>query len=190
VNTGLSLNFSVERLTNKGAPPMGGSRCGQIASVSRWRTGILRRKLILVGLATAGMAAVTLAWFLSANLESPVLPLTMNRRQGGTVDQTLSVLPTHILSDFFETKYAPAKRARFCVSSSNPAAIFVLATGVQILTESGWQPYSEEPRNEIWRLKPGTARDMYVEIPEKETKEIWRAYIRYGTEMHGGAFSE
>jgi len=71
------------------------------------------------------------------------------------------------------------------VTSSQPIAIFVFATGVQIRTASGWQPFSEEPRNEIWRLKPGIPREMFVERPQRETEEIWRAYVRYGTEMQG-----
>lgn len=71
------------------------------------------------------------------------------------------------------------------MTSSEPIAIFVLATGVQILTDTGWQKFSEEPRNEIWRLKPGTAQEMFVERPEKEREQAWRAYVRYGAEIQG-----
>src|SRR5262245_48812129 len=63
--------------------------------------------------------------------------------------------PTNVIPDFFQLKYPPAQRAEFLVSSSMPVAIFVLATGVQLRTDSGWRLYSEEPRNDIWRLKPG-----------------------------------
>jgi hypothetical protein len=109
----------------------------------------------------------------------------MTRQQMGAVEQTLSGSPTNILPDFFQRKYPPGQRAQFHVSSSKPAAVFVLATGVQVLRQSEWQPYSEEPRNEIWRLQPGTAQDLYVEIPTKQTEDIWRAYIRYSREIHG-----
>lgn len=133
-----------------------------------------------------GAAVVTVAWLSSGEKEpSSATPLMLSRQQCGAVDQAVSASATNILPDFFQRKYSPAQRAQFHVSSSKPAAVFVLATGVQIRTDSGWQPYSEEPRNEIWRLKPGTAQDMFVEIPEMQTEEIWRAYIRYGTEMHG-----
>lgn len=142
--------------------------------------------MIIIGLTTTVIAVVTVAWLSLAGQEFlAAAPLTMSRQQSGVMDQTVSVSPTNIIPDFFQLKYPSTRRAGFHVSSSKPAAIFVLATGVQILTDSGWQPFSEEPRNEIWRLKPGTAQDMFVEIPEKQTEERWRAFIRYGTEMHG-----
>jgi len=42
--------------------------------------------------------------------------------------------------------------------------------------------FSEEYRGEIWRLKSGVAREVCVERPEAA---MWRAYLRYGTEMKG-----
>ena len=149
--------------------------------------GIMHRKMFITGLGIAvSTAVVTVAWLSAGEKESSIAaPLILSRQQIGAVDLVRSVSATNILPDFFERKYSSAQRAQFHVSSSKPAAVFVLATGVQIRTESGWRPYSEEPRNEIWRLEPGTAHDMFVEIPEKQTGEIWRAYIRYGTEMHG-----
>jgi len=86
---------------------------------------------------------------------------------------------------FFALKYSPAQRAQFHVIASQPIAIFVLSTGVQIRTESGWEPFSDEPRNEIWRLKPGMAREVFFERPQIEARQIWRVYVRYGTEMRG-----
>ena len=41
---------------------------------------------------------------------------------------------------------------------------------------------SEESRGEIWRLKSGVTREVCVERPEAA---MWRAYLRYGTEMKG-----
>jgi len=43
---------------------------------------------------------------------------------------------------------------------------------------------SEEYRGEIWRLKSGVAREVCVERPQAC---IWRAYVRYGTEMKGAS---
>jgi len=45
--------------------------------------------------------------------------------------------------------------------------------------------FPEEQRNEIWRLKPGIARELFVERPEKAAEETWRVYVQYGAEMHG-----
>jgi hypothetical protein len=150
--------------------------------------GIMRRKLIMIGLVIASSTAVTVAWLsLDDKASLTATPLTMGRQQSSAVNQTVSNSPTNVLPDFFQMKYPFAKRAQFHVSSRQPVAVFVLATGVQVQSDSGWHPYSEEPRNEIWRLKPDTAQDMFVEIPEKQTEHIWRAYIRYGTEMRGAA---
>jgi hypothetical protein len=143
--------------------------------------------MFITGLVIAvGAAVVTVPWLLKGGKEpSAATTLMLSRQKSGALDHAVSVSATNILPDFFQRKYSPTQRAQFHVSSSKPAAVFVSATGVQIRTDSGWQPFSEEPRNEIWRLKPGTAQDVFVEIPEKQTEEIWRAYIRYGTEMHG-----
>ena len=46
-----------------------------------------------------------------------------------------------------------------------PSVCFALATGVQVRRESGWETISEEPRNEIWRLKPGVVQQFFVERP-------------------------
>jgi hypothetical protein len=142
--------------------------------------------MVQIGLVMVVGVAVTVTWLsLGEKESSTAIPLTLSRQRVGAVDLAVSASPTHVIPDFFQLKYPPAQRAQFHLSSSKPATIFVRATGVQIRTDSGWRSYSEEPRNEIWRLKPGTVQNMCVEIPEKESDGIWRAYIRYGTEMHG-----
>jgi len=117
--------------------------------------------------------------------EAPEMTLRIDRQKIGNAGSGVATLAANVVADFFKLKYLPAQRAEFHVTSSQPIAIFVLATGVQIRTDSGWEAFSEEPRNEIWRLKPGIAREMCVERPQKETDQIWRSYIRYGTEMQG-----
>jgi hypothetical protein len=87
-----------------------------------------------------------------------------------------------VVPDDLRQKYATAKGVAFQVTSSGANSIFVLATGVQIRTPSGWQVFSEEHRGEIWRLSSGVAREVCVERPEAAT---WRAYVRYGTKMRG-----
>lgn len=147
----------------------------------------MRRKIFIAGLVIAvGGAVVAVAWLSAAENDSSIsTSLILKRQLPGAVDQTGSDSATVILPDFYQLKYSPDQRAGFHVSSSRSVAVFVFSTGVQVRTESGWQVYSEEPRNEIWRLTPGTAQDLFVEIPEKQAGEVWRAYVRYGTEMHG-----
>jgi hypothetical protein len=145
-----------------------------------------RRSTVMIGSVTALAAAAASAWFLlGRDLVTSATQLTIHRQHAGGVVRARLTLTTNVIPDFFEQMHPPEQRAEFHVYSTEPARIFVRATGVQLRTASGWQPYSEELRNEIWRLGPGTARDMFVEIPRKETDEIWRAYVRYGAEMHG-----
>jgi hypothetical protein len=88
----------------------------------------------------------------------------------------------NVVPDDLRRKYDPLSRGEFHLASSQDTSIFVLATGVQIRTPSGWKMATEEYRGEIWRLKPGIPREVCIERPHTET---WRAYIRYGTEMKG-----
>ena len=88
----------------------------------------------------------------------------------------------NVVSDDLRQKYSPTRRVEFHVACSKDTSIFLLASGVQILTPTGWQMLSEEYRGEIWRLKSGVAREVCVERPEAA---MWRAYLRYGTEMKG-----
>ena len=144
------------------------------------------RKLLLVGLAIILSTWVLGSWFWLAKAPaSSGAPLTISRQAQGQAAPAGSLSATNLLPDFFQQKYPPEERAQFHVSSQKPAAVFVLATGVQVRTEAGWQPYSEEPRNEIWRLRPGTAKDLYVQVPEKAKEETCRVYIRYAGQMHG-----
>ena len=88
----------------------------------------------------------------------------------------------NVVSDDLRQEYSPTRRVEFHVACSKDTSIFLLASGVQILTPTGWQMLSEEYRGEIWRLKSGVAREVCVERPEAA---MWRAYVRYGTELKG-----
>jgi len=89
----------------------------------------------------------------------------------------------NVVSDDLRQKYSPTRRVEFHVACSKDTSIFLLASGVQILTPTGWQVLSEEYRGQIWRLKSGVAREVCVERPPEAA--TWRAYLRYGTEMRG-----
>ena len=88
----------------------------------------------------------------------------------------------NVVPDDLRQKYSPTRRVEFHVACSKDTSIFLLASGVQILTPTGWQVLSEEYRGQIWRLKSGVAREVCVERPEAA---MWRAYVRYGTELKG-----
>jgi hypothetical protein len=82
----------------------------------------------------------------------------------------------------------PDPRGWFHLESRRGASIAVLATGVQILTDSGWetQPTSLDHRGEIWRLRSGIPREFCVEHPHwGRWGGTWRAYVRYAGEMKG-----
>jgi hypothetical protein len=93
-----------------------------------------------------------------------------------------NVQTTNVVLDDIRQKYPPTHRAEFHVQTSQNTSVFVLATGVQTYTPTGWHTVSEEYRGEIWRLNPGVAREVCVDRPEADA---WRAYVRYGTEMKG-----
>ncbi len=61
----------------------------------------------------------------------------------------------------------------------------MLATGVQVLTDSGWTTIAPEldHRGQIWQLKPGTMREFCVGRPRFGA--AWRPYVRYAGEMKG-----
>jgi hypothetical protein len=98
---------------------------------------------------------------------------------GGT---SVSAPPPNVVLDDLRQKYDPKRRMVFQVVASQTTSVFALATGVQVRGSSGWRTVYEEYRGEIWRLKPGMAREVCVERPEGEN---WRAYVRYGNEMKG-----
>jgi len=144
------------------------------------RSWIASGSVALIGI----VVATALLWSSVGQLQTPKT-LRIDRQKVGGAGKGAAAPSTNVISDFFRLKYSPARRAEFHMTSSQPVAIFVLATGVQIRTDSGWQSFSEEPRNEIWRLKPGIAREFFVERPQSQAEQVWRAYIRYGTEMKG-----
>ncbi len=145
-----------------------------------------RRTLIVAGsVAVIGIAVATSFIWSSDGGSLTAKALRIDRQELGGAGDGVSVPSTKVVADFFRLKYSQAQRSEFHVTSSQSIAIFVRATGVQIRTASGWQPFSEEQRNEIWRLKPGIARELFVERPEKEAEETWRVYVHYGVEMHG-----
>jgi len=132
-----------------------------------------------------GIAVATAFLWSSGDGSRTAKALRIDRQKIGNAASGVATPSSNVVSDFFRLKYSPAQRAAFHVTSSQPIAIFVLATGVQIRTATGWEAFSEEPRNEIWRMKPGIAREMVVERPQKGTEQIWRAYVGYATEMQG-----
>ena len=91
----------------------------------------------------------------------------------------------NIVYDDLRQKYQdPVRGGQLHVTCSEDTSIWVLESGVQVHTPSGWQTRIEDYRGEIWRLKAGMAREVCVERPYAA---MWRAYIRYGTEMRGTA---
>ena len=72
--------------------------------------------------------------------------------------------------------------AKFHMTCTQTTAIFVLSTGVQIHTDSGWKPFSEQRRNESWRLKPGWPQEIFADSPQREK---WRVFVRFSKEMRG-----
>jgi len=149
------------------------------------RTLSLRTWIAAGSVAVIGITVVTALLWPSGVQSQTSKTLRIDRQKIGDAGSGIAVPSTNVVPDFFRLKYGPAHTAEFHVTSSQPMAIFVRATGVQIRTDSGWQPSSEEPRNEIWRLKPGITREMFVERPPREAGQIWRAYVLYGTEMKG-----
>ncbi len=139
-----------------------------------WTT---RGSVVVIGLAIA----ISLL-LLPGNKPPPPPRLHVTRagvRDGGLV---VAMPGTNVIPDDLRQKYAPPRRAEFRVSCDKETSIFLLATGVQVATSSGWQTTSEDYRGEICRLRTGVEREICVERPDAET---WRAYIRYGTEMKG-----
>jgi len=119
-----------------------------------------RRTLIVAGsVAVIGIAVATSFIWSSDGGSLTAKALRIDRQELEGAGDGVSVPFTNVVADFFRLKYSDAQRAELNVTSSQAIAIFVRATGVQIRTASGWQPFSEEQRNEIWRLKPGIAQN-------------------------------
>lgn len=139
-------------------------------------------------IAAAATTGLTLAaaFLFSSDDRSPTgSALRIDRQQLGNPGTSDVAVSTNVLPDFFRQKHSPAQRAEFRVTCSEPIAVAVWATGVQVHTEAGWVAFSEEPRNETWRLTPGMARELFVERPPPGSRQMWRVCVRYGTEMSG-----
>jgi len=119
---------------------------------------------------------------LSRDRSQAPLPLRLDRARVHDIGVGGGAPRPNVVPDDLRQKYSPTRRVEFHVACSKDTSIFLLASGVQILTPTGWQMLSEEYRGEIWRLKSGVAREVCVERPEAA---MWRAYLRYGTEMKG-----
>jgi hypothetical protein len=129
-------------------------------------------------------AGCSLVWLSGAEpARAPRLVLSREVRTGAqTPEDQVPGNRSGVVLDDLRRKYDPRMRAEFRLSTTEDVSIFVEATGVQVLTQSGWKTVAEDHRGEIWRLKGGTPQEVCVERPESP---IWRAYVRYGTEMKG-----
>ena len=132
-------------------------------------------------MALTGLAIGVLFLRLSAG-QSKAPPLQLARARASEGGPGADAARSNIVYDDLRQKYDPTHRAQFHVSCTQDTSIFVLETGVQVHTASGWQTLFDDYRGEIWRLKAGMAREVCVERPPAE---LWRAYIRYGTQMRG-----
>ncbi len=109
-----------------------------------------RRTLIVAGsVAVIGIAVATSFFWSSGGGSLTAKELHFDRQKLGGAADGVSVPSTNVVADFFRSRYSAAQRAEFHVTSSQSIAIFVRATGVQIRTASGWQPFSRrtEKRN-------------------------------------------
>ena len=144
-----------------------------------------RRWGVCLSLVGAALTLGWVAWWLANVPPRPLVALQFHRARATNHSATASgnAVTNHgPVPDGLRMKYAPARRAEFHLVSAEDTSIFVLATGVQELTSSGWRTESEDTRNEIWRLKAGRPVEVCVERPGSGT---WRAFVRYGFEMRG-----
>src|ERR1043165_253041 len=93
------------------------------------RTWIASGFVVVVGTAVA----TALLWP-SGDGSRTAKALRIDRQKIGGAGNGVSVPSTNGIADFYRLKYSPAQRAEFQVTSRQPIAIFVLATGVQIRT--------------------------------------------------------
>jgi hypothetical protein len=143
----------------------------------------MRSLIASIGL-TIGAMGFGFLWLLGG--EPAAMPRLVLNRQGQTTAQAAALTGTEehvqVVPDELRRKYDPRRRVEFRLSTTHDTSIFILETGVQVATASGWKTEFQEYRGEIWRLKAGDAREVCV---EGAPSEIWRAYVRYGTEMKG-----
>ena len=145
----------------------------------------MRRPSVLL-LSAFLLAAAPLVWWGSRANSEPPVALRIETVGPGEIAAALHPdgSGTAVRPDDLRRKFDPRTRESVLVSANRPAAIFVLATGVQYERDGRWWTETEEPRNEIWRLPPGAQREVCFERPAAGP---WRAFVRYGTEMRGFA---
>jgi hypothetical protein len=136
-----------------------------------------RRAIFLICGTTAAVFAFIGAGLASLAPRDDAEPLATLQLTSPSTNTTSKVIPDDLL-----LKYNTANRLDSYVSATEPVAIFVHSTGVQVPIRNGWKLISEEQRNEIWRLKPGVIHQLCVERPQAEG---WRVVVKYGKEMHG-----
>ena len=144
-----------------------------------------RRWIVSLAVLAAILGVVACGWWLGSRPARPRAAFEFHRVSTTNLHNPVlgNVTPDRSpVPDDLRGKYASVQRGEFHLVSSEDTAILVLATGVQVLTSSGWKTQTEDYRGEIWRLKAGQPKEVCVERPGNTT---WRAFLRYGFEMHG-----
>jgi hypothetical protein len=126
--------------------------------------------------------AVAAAFLWSSSQPQTLIGLRIDCVHESRSPNGLAAPQANVVPDNYPRSWFSPETAKFHMTYTQAAAIFVHSTGVQIHTDSGWKPFSEQPRNEIWRLKPGCPKEIFVDAPQGEK---WRAYVRFGREMRG-----
>lgn len=140
-----------------------------------------RRWFTISSVVVIGIVVATA--FLGSGSQSQTLnDLCIDRVHETRGPSGLAAPQADVVPDNYPRSWFSLHTATFHMTYTQAAAIFVLSTGVQIHTDSGWKSFSEQPRNEIWRLKPGCPQEFFVDSPRREN---WRAYVRFGREMRG-----
>src|SRR5262245_41068714 len=124
-----------------------------------------RTRFILAALAMIFLGiSLGLIWLARPEPQlQPTLVLTRQPQAAApNSSHAVAVEPMDIITDDLRAKFDPQRTVAFHVTSTHDTSIFVVATGTQILTDSGWQTETEEHRGEIWRLKAGVAREVCV----------------------------
>jgi len=133
----------------------------------------LKSAILVIGL----VMGLGLVWLMSG--ESPRTPVLVLDREGQTdahvPRQAVTADSSEVVLDDLRRKYDPRTRVEFRASCTQDTSIFVLATGVQVRTPSGWKTEAEEYRGETWRLNAGIPREVCV---ERSPSVTWRAYVR------------
>ena len=160
-----------------------GEWCRAVGALPSWVSGIMKTTVHRwLAISSAAAVAVATAFLWSGSPSQTPHGLRLDR-----VDETrppggFAAPQAQVVPDNYPRSWFGPRTATFHLTGTETTAIFVRSTGVQIQTDSGWKPSSEQPRNEIWRLKPGCPQEMFVDSPQREK---WRAYVRFGTEMRG-----